>query len=230
MQVKLVSVTQSLVGDKIQSAEDLIVYTARVSNPANQMNSETSDRLIGYLIRNKHWSPFEMADMTVEITTSRAIAAQILRHRSFSFQEFSQRYAEVTEMEPVQIRKQGVTNRQSSSEVFDPILPDQLFIVEGSRHSTYATEAIDTHVKKCQELYKSLLDQGVAKEVARMVLPLTTQTTIYMKGSVRSWIHYLQIRCDEHTQLEHRQVALGIKELFAQAFPDITKSVFGNAD
>lgn len=230
MQVKLVSVTQSLVGDKIQSAEDLIVYTARVSNPANQMNTETSDRLIAYLIRNKHWSPFEMVDMTVQITTSRAIAAQILRHRSFSFQEFSQRYAEVTEMEPVQVRKQGATNRQSSSEEFDPILPDQLFVVEGSRHSTYATEAIDSHIKKGQEIYKSLLNAGVAKEVARMVLPLTTQTTIYMKGSVRSWIHYLQIRCDEHTQLEHRQVALAIMDVFAQLFPSITKGIFAHAN
>lgn len=122
MNVKLVSVTQSLIQEKQLSAEELIVYTARVSNPSNQLNSETADKLINYMARNKHWSPFEMVDMTVEITTSRGIAQQILRHRSFSFQEFSQRYAEVVDLEAIQLRKSGATNRQSSLEEFDPML------------------------------------------------------------------------------------------------------------
>ena len=233
MQVKLVSTTHSLIKEKPLTAEELIVYTARVSNPSNQMNTESSDRLIAYLIRNKHWSPFEMVDMTVEIVTSRAIAAQILRHRSFSFQEFSQRYAEVTEMEPVQIRKAGSTNRQSSTEEFDPILEIDCM---GSHDGVYfpasgeASAIISDHLDWCQALYKSLLAAGAAKEVARMVLPLTTQTTIYMKGSVRSWIHYLQIRCDEHTQLEHRQVAMAVLDLFKAQFPNISKALFGDAD
>ena len=130
MKVKLVSLTKSLVEEKELSAEELIVYVARVSNPSNQLNSETSDKLIAYMVKNKHWSPFEMCDMTVEIVTSRGIAQQILRHRSFSFQEFSQRYAEVTDFEAVQLRKSGTTNRQSSSEVFDPIIDGN---IEASR-------------------------------------------------------------------------------------------------
>ena len=159
--------------------------------------------------------------MTVEIVTSRAIAAQILRHRSFSFQEFSQRYAEVTEMEPVQIRKAGTTNRQSSSEVFDP----EIYVEIGCGVDGLASNMIADHMEFSQALYKELLSQGVAKEVARMVLPLTTQTTIYMKGSVRSWVHYLQIRCDEHTQLEHRQVAEGVLDIFRSQFPNIAKAL-----
>jgi len=180
--------------------EQLIVFTARVSNPGNQHNNETAPKLLEYLIKNRHWSPFEMVSMCVEIKTSRAIAQQILRHRSFSFQEFSQRYAEVVDMEPVQLRKQAEKNRQSSTEAFDPdIMVDDM----GDKASVHIKE----HLDWCQELYKSLLAAGVAKECARMVLPLTTQTTIYMSGTVRSWIHYLQQRCDEHTQLEHRDIA-----------------------
>ncbi|GAB3550271.1 FAD-dependent thymidylate synthase [Spirosoma fluminis] len=219
MNVKLVSLTQSAIAEKPLTAEDLIVYTARVSNPSNQLNTETSDRLIAYLVKNKHWSPFEMVDMTVEIVTSRAIAAQILRHRSFSFQEFSQRYAEVTEMEPVQIRKAGSTNRQSSTEEFDPRIFEGEFLEGG------ASDYINSYLIDSQRLYKGLLAAGVAKEVARMVLPLTTQTTIYMKGSVRSWIHYLQIRTDQHTQLEHRQVACAVLGIFIEQFPNISKAI-----
>jgi len=225
MNVKLVSVTKSLIEIKEENenhpnyynkakqmdAEELIVYIARVSNPSNQMNTETSDKLISYLIKNKHWSPFEMVDMTVEIVTSRAIAQQILRHRSFSFQEFSQRYAEVTEMEPIQIRKQADKNRQSSTEEID---------------SVDILNEIGRHIIDSEELYKKLIDYGVAKECARMVLPLTTQTKIYMKGSIRSWIHYLQIRCDEHCQLEHRQIAIFIKDIFIEEFPNISKSIW----
>lgn len=216
MKVKLVSLTKSLIEEKELSAEELIVYTARVSNPSNQLNSETSDKLIAYMVKNKHWSPFEMCDMTVEITTSRGIAQQILRHRSFSFQEFSQRYAEVTDFEDIQLRKAGATNRQSSLEVFDPNL---------NGNDVLASRLIENHLKESEFLYKSLLEAGVAKECARFVLPLTTQTKIYMKGSVRSWIHYLQIRCDSHTQLEHQQIGLAILDIFKTNFPNISKAL-----
>ncbi len=221
MNVQLVSITKSLVAEKELSAEELIVYIARVSNPSNQLNSESSDKLIAYLIKNKHWSPFEMVDMTVEIVTSRGIAQQILRHRSFSFQEFSQRYAAVTEMEPIQLRKAGSTNRQSSTEEFDPVIDINIGNLPGELAST----AINYHIRKSEELYGALLNVGVAKETARFVLPLTTQTKIYMKGSVRSWIHYLQIRTDGHTQLEHQQIGLAILELFRGAFPNIANAV-----
>jgi thymidylate synthase (FAD) len=224
MNVELVSVTQSVLAGKFLTAEELIVYIARVSNPANQMNTETSDKLIAYLIKNHHWSPFEMVDMCVEIKTSRAIAAQILRHRSFSFQEFSQRYAEVTDMEPVQLRKQAEKNRQSSEESFDPILDGG---TGGHTLPTEASSVIALHLEQTESLYKELLSKGVAKECARMVLPLTTQTTIYMKGSVRSWIHYLSIRTDQHTQLEHREVAEMISNVFENNFPNITKALHG---
>lgn len=221
MEVKLVSVTRSLVEEKELSAEELIVYIARVSNPSNQLNSETADKLIAYLIRNKHWSPFEMVDMTVEIITSRAIAQQILRHRSFSFQEFSQRYAEATDFEEVQLRKQADKNRQSSTEPCDPILN----LLAPIHQCAKASALIEDHIQRSEFLYKELISVGIAKECARMVLPLTTQTRIYMKGSVRSWIHYLQIRCDEHTQLEHREIAMDIRSIFAEQFPEIFKAL-----
>jgi thymidylate synthase (FAD) len=214
MKVKLISLTKSTIEEKELSAEELIVYTARVSNPSNQLNTATADKLISYMVRNKHWSPFEMVDMTVEITTSRAIAQQILRHRSFSFQEFSQRYAEATEFEPIQLRKAGATNRQSSLEVFDP-----------SEGDLKASELIEAHVQASNNLYNALLGAGVAKECARFVLPLNVQTKLYMKGSIRSWIHYLQVRTDEHTQLEHREVAEAILLIFQENFPNISKAL-----
>lgn len=213
--VKLVSISKSMIEEKELTAEELIVYIARVSNPSNQLNSETSDRLIAYLMKHKHWSPFEMCDMTVEITTSRAIAQQIIRHRSFSYQEFSQRYAEVTAFEDIQLRKAGTTNRQSSSEVFDPLIFSHL----------RASTLIEDHLRLSETLYRDMLKAGVAKECARFVLPLSTQTRIYMKGSVRSWIHYLQIRCDEHTQLEHREIAMAILGIFKENFPNITRAL-----
>lgn len=219
MNVKLVSLTGSYVDDVPMTPEELIVYIARVSNPSNQLNTETSDKLLAYLVKNKHWSPFEMVDMTVEIVTSRGIAQQILRHRSFSFQEFSQRYAAVTEMEPIQLRRQAEKNRQSSAEEFDPIIPG------GDGKGYKASEVIAYAIQEQQHLYTQLLDAGVAKETARFVLPITTQTKIYMKGSIRSWIHYLHIRCDEHTQLEHRQVAQAILEIFKTNFPNISKAL-----
>ena len=214
MQVKLVSITKSRIEEKELTAEELIVYTARVSNPSNRLNSETADKLINYMIKNKHWSPFEMVDMTVEITTSRGIAQQILRHRSFSFQEFSQRYAEATEFEDVQLRKSGATNRQSSLEVFDPLI-----------NNVSATDLIESYIDQAECLYKKLLEAGVAKECVRFILPLTTTTKIYMKGSIRSWVHYLQIRTDEHTQLEHREIAEAIQKIFNTNFPNISKAL-----
>lgn len=218
MNVELVSITKSYLKQDLLP-EELIVYIARVSNPSNQNNTETSERLINYMIKNKHWSPFEMVDMTVEIKTSRGIAQQILRHRSFSFQEFSQRYAEITEMENIQLRKTGSTNRQSSLEECNPMI--QNFYGDKVK----ASDAIESFLIKSEYLYKELLNSGVAKECARFILPLTTSTTIYMKGSIRSWIHYLQIRCNKHTQLEHREIALKIKEIFNNNFPTISKAL-----
>jgi len=212
MNVKLVSLTKSLIKEQELSAEELIAYIARVSNPSNQLNNETADKLLGYMIKHKHWSPFDMVNMTVEVTTSKAIGIQILRHWSIKPQEFSQRYAEVVDVEPIELRKNGATNRQSSEEVFDPILDGN---VEASR-------LIENHIKESQDLYKSLLTAGVAKECARMVLPMATSTTMYLNGSVRSWIHYMEQRCDEHAQLEHREVANLIKAIFTENFPNIS--------
>lgn len=214
MNVKLVSVTQSFVAEEKLSPEELIIYIARVSNPGNQLNKQTAPKLIQWTIDNKHWSPYEMVDMTVEIKTSRAIAQQILRHRSFSFQEFSQRYAEVTEMEPVELRMQATKNRQSSTE--EATLPEDLI------------NALAEQQNVALHLYSTLLKKGVAKECARFILPLNTQTTMYMKGSVRSWIHYLGIRDNEHAQKEHQQVAKGIREIFCKQFPVISKVVYDN--
>lgn len=209
MQVKLISLTKPEI-EGIKTAEELIVYCARVSNPNNQLNLETAPKLISYLIKNHHWSPFEMASLCVEIKTSRAIAAQILRHRSFSFQEFSQRYAEVQEFEDIEFRLQGKTNRQVGDEVVD--FPELEY-------------DIDEHIHKSKELYDRMISNGIAKESARFVLPLNTQTTIYMSGTIRSWIHYLQIRADSHTQKEHRLIAEEIKKIFVNRFPNISESL-----
>ena len=210
MKTKLISITKPEI-EGINNAEELIVYCARVSNPSNQMNMETAPKLLSYLIKHKHWSPFEMVTMNVEIKTSRAIAAQILRHRSFSFQEFSQRYASTTGVESIEWRLQGKTNRQVGDDIVDlsPELKDE----------------VDTTLATCKELYDRLINKGIAKECARMVLPLNTSTTIYMSGTVRSWIHYLQIRCDSHAQLEHVQVAIKIRDIFSCLFPNITKAI-----
>ncbi len=210
MKTKLVSITKPEI-EGLSSAEDLISYCARVSNPSNQMNTETAPRLLAYLIKHKHWSPFEMASMTIEIKTSRAIAAQILRHRSFSFQEFSQRYSTATELEDIEWRMQGKTNRQVGDEIVDlsPELKDE----------------VDTTLATCKELYDKLIEKGLAKECARMVLPLNTSTTIYMSGTIRSWIHYLDIRTKEDTQKEHREIALEIKNIFTNNFPNIAEAL-----
>ena len=209
MNVSLVSITQPF--SDLNSAEEIIAYCARVSNPENQKNVETAPRLLKFLIKHKHWSPFEMVDMTVEIKTSRAIAAQILRHRSFSFQEFSQRYSEAQSLEKLELRKQADKNRQSSSEAF-----------EDSQLHTKVRE----HLAKSLSLYKSLIRGGVAKESARMILPLTTETTMYMKGSVRSWIHYIDLRTKQNTQKEHREIAEECKNIFKHNFPTTSEALW----
>ena len=212
MSVKLVSITHPKM-DGLKTAEELISYCARVSNPSNQMNMDSSSKLISYLIKHKHWSPFEMVDMTVAIVTRRSIAAQILRHRSFSFQEFSQRYSTATDVQQIELRKQGKTNRQSSEEI---ILDSTL------------SKMVDNHLEKSKELYQYLIDEGVSRETARDVLPLATETTMYMKGSIRSWIHYLDLRCADDTQLEHRIIANNIKEIFIINFPNISEALKWN--
>ncbi len=209
MNVSLVSITQPF--SDLNSAEEIIAYCARVSNPENQKNVETAPRLLKFLIKHKHWSPFEMVDMTVEIKTSRAIAAQILRHRSFSFQEFSQRYSEAQSLEKLELRKQADKNRQSSSEAF-----------EDSQLHTKVRE----HLAKSLSLYKSLIREGAAKESARMILPLTTETTMYMKGSVRSWIHYIDLRTKQNTQKEHREIAEECKNIFKHNFPTTSEALW----
>lgn len=211
MNVKLVSLTTPIVDENIKTAEDLIVYCARVSNPTNQLNIETAPKLLDFLIKNKHWSPFEMATMCIEIKTSRAIAAQILRHKSFSFQEFSLRYSAATELEPLEWRLQGKTNRQVGEEEYN--------LLECSKIR------INNLQKKLLKEYDNLLKEGVAKECARMILPLNTQTTLYMSGTIRSFIHYLEVRTDKHTQKEHRDIALKIKEIFKKNFPNTSKSL-----
>jgi thymidylate synthase (FAD) len=207
MNVKLISITEPKV-DGVTTAEELISYCARVSNPSNQLNTETAPRLLAYLIKHKHWSPFEMASMTIEIKTSRAIAAQILRHRSFSFQEFSQRYSTTTELEDIEWRMQGKTNRQ----VGDEVIPLESLTNE-------QREAINCAQNWATYAYGKLVDGGIAKECARMVLPLNTSTTIYMSGTIRSWVHYIDIRAKEDTQKEHREIAYAIRDIFKKHFP-----------
>jgi thymidylate synthase (FAD) len=210
MQVKLTSITQPLIKG-IKTAEELIVHNARVSNPSNQLNVETGAKLIRYCINNKHWSIFDQADLTVEVITSRAIAAQILRHKSMFFQELSQRYAQVAGLEPLEWRMQGKTNRQVGDESVELNDPIQKEIEDLQRWST--------------ELYEKLVNDGIAKECARMILPLNTTTKLYVKGTVRSWIHYFEVRCDTHTQKEHRDIALAIREVFKTQFPVISEAL-----
>jgi thymidylate synthase (FAD) len=222
METKLIAVTQPLIkritipeDSNSQSpyitAEEFIVYCARVSNPSNQNNLETGARLIRYCVNNKHWSIFEQVSCTFEIKTSRAIAAQILRHRSFTFQEFSQRYAQATSLEKIEWRKQGKTNRQVGDEPVE--LPVHLQVT------------VDNLQNLIKGTYDTLIEAGIAKESARMILPLNTSTTIYMTGSLRSWIHYLELRCAEGTQKEHRDIALDIKKRLENEFPETFKAL-----
>jgi thymidylate synthase (FAD) len=209
MHVKLISLTQPI--DSGLTPEGLIAYCARVSSP-NQENPNYVG-LLKYCIREKHWSIFEMVDMTVEITTTRAIAAQILRHKSFSFSEFSQRYAEAMSYEPCEARRQDVKNRQNS---IDDLEAWEKKWWELTQLSIW---------EECHTRYQEALRMGVAKECARMILPLNTQTRLYMKGSVRSWIHYFDVRCHPSTQKEHRDIALAIRDLFTGQFPAIAEAL-----
>ena len=215
MSVRLISHSQTgenlHVGDNVQ---ELIAYTARVSNPANQNNSETSERLLAYLIKHKHWSPFEMVSACLEITTTRDIARQILRHRSFAFQEFSQRYADPTLDLAInnlrQARLQDPKNRQASNETDDAELKLEWFKKQA--------EVINAAEKS----YKWAIENGVAKEQARAVLPEgTTESRLYMNGSIRSWIHYIDIRSGLETQKEHRDIANACANALEPIFPMI---------
>ena len=196
------------------NGDDLIAYMARVSNPSNQDNTETSEKLIRYLVKHKHWSPFEMVNMCVEIGTTRSISAQILRHRSFSFQEFSQRYAQITDHPVVPaLRRQDKTNRQNSIDDLDP------FVVQDLQ--------LDSQLlfDKAYLLYHKMIQVGVAKECAREVLPLSIPTKMYMNGTLRSWIHYCELRCGVETQLEHREIANQCKKLICEQFPLVSRAL-----
>lgn len=190
-------------------AEKVIGYCARVSNPANQDNENVAG-LLSYCMKHGHWSVFEMASMCVEIDTSRAISAQILRHRSFSFQEFSQRYAEVAPYSKLyDARRQDIKNRQNSIDD----LSDETKV--------YFTKCQLQVQELSHKYYRECLEKGVAKECARMLLPMATETKLYMTGSIRSWIHYFKLRCDKATQLEHRVIADEIKDTFCRYLPTI---------
>ena len=194
-------------------AENLIVRMARVSNPANEDNVATAPKLLRYLIDHQHWSPFEMCSLCVKIDTERDISAQILRHRSFSFQEFSTRYAEAQPIAIPELRKQDLKNRQNSTDDLDSYAKNLL-----------TSEIVALHMQ-ASILYQKMLLVGVAKECARRILPLSTQTTLYMHGTLRSWIHYINVRESNETQLEHREIALAIKNIFCEKFPMIGEAI-----
>lgn len=194
-------------------AEKLIGKIARVSNPNNEDNPNV-ERLIKYLIKHKHWSPFEMASMCVEIKTTRAISPQILRHRSFSFQEFSQRYAVATELTVPKLRRQDLKNRQNSIDDISEKDRDELEL------------QIDRYMKEAHDLYDHLLARGIAKECAREVLPLSTATRLYMSGTIRSWLHYVDLRGSNGTQLEHMTIARQVGEILADQVPTIARAMW----
>jgi thymidylate synthase (FAD) len=217
-QARLIAFTQPIELEGVQTGEELVAYCARVSNPANQANHETAPRLLNYLVRNQHWSPFEMAHAVIEIKTTRDIARQILRHRSFSFQEFSQRYAEVV-ADPVlrEARLQDTTNRQNSTESQDFALRAWW----DDQQAWLAEQAV--------KVYQDALNQGIAKEVARAVLPEgLTPSHLYMSGSVRSWIHYIQLRTGNGTQKEHREIAAMCKLAMLHVMPSLAE-IFNEA-
>ena len=213
MKARLIACTQAYNAIGLESAQDLIAYCARVSNPANQMNTETSEKLIKYLIKHKHWSPLEMASATMEVETTRDIARQLLRHRSFSFQEFSQRYADPTkEMDDAfvlrEARLQDKTNRQNSVETDDSRL-QMLWSAQQNKVITAAKEA-----------YQWAIDNGIAKEQARSVLPEgNTKSTLYVNGTLRSWVHYIELRSANGTQKEHMELAIECGKAIAEIFP-----------
>ena len=207
-QIKLVSVTPD--------AEKTIAYVARVSNPKNQDNENFSG-LLKYCIKHGHWSVFEQAFMTVEINTTRGLAAQILRHRSFTYQEFSQRYADVSyireDIPLPELRRQDEKNRQNSIDDVDPAVVDRF------------NKEMREHFDKSIDLYKKMLHAGIAKECARFVLPLATPTRLYMTGSVRSWIHYIDLRSAHGTQKEHMDLVENIRSVFKQQFPTVAQAL-----
>ena len=207
MTVKLITVTPD--------AEQLMAYVARVSNPSNQDNEKYAG-LLKYCIKHNHWSVFEQSSMTLEIETTRAIAAQILRHRSFTFQEFSQRYAASTALGDIdlpELRKQDLKNRQNSTDDLDPKMVEKF------------EKQMITLFSSSKALYEQMLSQGVAKECARMVLPLCTPTRIYMTGSCRSWIHYINLRSAHGTQKEHMDIAEGCRKVFTEQFPAVSEAL-----
>ena len=196
-----------------EDAEKLIGRIARVSNPANEDNPNVVG-LLKYLIRHKHWSPFQMASMCLEINTTRAISPQILRHRSFDFQEFSQRYAVATNIEMPHLRRQDVVNRQNSIDDMPQAVSENI------------GEDISKHFDDAKILYQRMLDAGVAKESARSVLPLNTATRLYMSGTIRSWLHYIDLRSWHGTQWEHTQIALNAMEILREQLPTVTEAMW----
>ena len=219
MKVKLISYSQpseEVLEEGLEDAQDLVAFCARVSNPSNQMNTETSEKLIKYLIKHKHWSPMEMVSVCLEIETTRDIGRQLLRHRSFSFQEFSQRYADPTKDLSFVVREarlQDTKNRQNSIPL-DMTNDDQ-------RRIAYQWEQGQLNLtKQAQELYTWAISKGIAKEQARSVLPEgLTMSRLYVNGTLRSFMHYVEVRADESTQLEHREIALECAKVIAKVFP-----------
>ena len=215
--VKLVSCTQGAGELKDKGPQDVISYVARVSNPHNQENFRTAAGLLKYCIKHEHWSIFETVSMTMEINTNRGIAAQVLRHRSFTFQEFSQRYADTNllgaDVPVPELRRQDAKNRQNSTNDLAPGM------VKDYQHK------IEQYFKEGMNLYNNLLDNGVAKECARFVLPLATPTRIYMTGSCRNWVHYINLRSAHGTQEEHRLIAEGCREVFKDLLPDVSTAL-----
>jgi thymidylate synthase (FAD) len=210
--VKLVSITKPLI-EGIETADEFIAYVARVSNPSNQFNTETAPKLLKYLINNHHWSPFELVHLTMEIETTRDIARQILRHRSFTFQEFSQRYADPTTelgFNDREARLQDAKNRQNSIETNDENL------------RLYWYHAQQSLISNAKSLYKWAIDNGIAKEQARAVLPEgLTMSRMYMSGSLRSWWHYTDLRCANGTQKEHQDIAKECEQIIFEQFPSL---------
>jgi thymidylate synthase (FAD) len=215
MSVKLIGITAP--SNDHKSAEDLIVYMARVSNPSNQNTTQGNDKLIRYLIKNQHWSPFEMVSVVMEINTTRDIARQILRHRSFSFQEFSQRYADPTKdlsFELRDARLQDYKNRQKSIETDDKELQDKWNLMQ------------QMVINNAEHAYNWAIQSGIAKEQARVVLPEgNTQSKLYMNGTLRSWIHYCQLRMENGTQKEHMEVAKACWEIIEAQFPNVVSAL-----
>lgn len=215
MNVKLIGITAPSIDHK--SAEDLIVYMARVSNPSNQNTTQGNDKLIRYLIKNQHWSPFEMVSVVMEINTTRDIARQILRHRSFSFQEFSQRYADPTKdlsFEMREARLQDFKNRQKSIETDDEYIKERW------------EEQQASVIFKAKQAYEWAIENGIAKEQARAVLPEgNTQSKLYMNGTLRSWIHYCQLRMENGTQKEHMEVAAACWKIIEAQFPNVVTAL-----